>query len=108
MKLNYKLIVVGFILAVAILSSVIAKADQLVASAICEPFTISVYVTVETHDADAFAIQKLNEEASKRCYGHRYTVNKLTINRQRFQLPHTGFDPQFADRVSAKVGCFNQ
>ena len=71
----------------------------------CESFKIKIAVSVQTYDSDDIAMQDLLDEAFIKCYGHQFIMDFSSIKRNRYQVAHTGFDPKFADRVTADVAC---
>ena len=108
MKMNNLLRVLGLTLVCANLCAVKAQAAELDTKVQCQPFTIQISVlegqySNGTNDLEA----RLNQEATKGCYGQRFVIDRSSIERRQVRLPNTGFDPKYAVSVVARVACMN-
>lgn len=107
MKMKTHLAIAGFILAFANLGSAKVEAAQSDLRTQCEPFAIKVSISLNEYASVDVEREELNEEAAERCYGHHFIIDNSSIERKRYMIHNTGFDPKFAVSVTAKVSCMN-
>jgi hypothetical protein len=108
MKMKNNSAITGLILAFANLGAVTAQATQLATRTQCQPFTIQISVEPDTYANPTNDLEKqLSDEASSRCYGHPFVIDRSSIERRQVRRPNTGFDPQYAVLVFANVSCMN-
>lgn len=108
MKIKNNSVILGLMLALSNLGAVKAQAAQLDSRVQCQPFTIQISILEGYYSNGTNNLEtRLNDEAAKRCYGHRFIIDRSSIERQQVQLPGTGFDPKYAVAVFATVACMN-
>ena len=107
MKIKNNLVIAGLMLVLANLGSVEAQAGQSYSGTQCETFTIMVSVPYGGYETTASIRENLKSEAYKMCSGHKFIIDESSIKPYTYQVPKTGFNPQFARRIKAKVFCLN-
>lgn len=107
MKIKNNLAIAGLTLVFAGLGALEAQAVQPYSGTQCEPFTIMISIPYGGYEGAANIREKLKSEAYKMCSGHKFIIDDSSIKPYTYQVPKTGFNPQFARGIKAKVSCLN-